>query len=71
MALFAGLGEIRCHVVRIGSSLVVLEMAADARGCGQVVVIVDVAIGALPGWDGMHAGQGKASGGVIKSSPEP
>ena len=49
MALLASLGEARGDVVGIRGSLEILQVAADAcRGVDRVVV-VDVAIGTLPG----------------------
>jgi len=32
-------------------------MAGDASRAGEVVVVIDVAIGALPRWHGMHTRQ--------------
>ncbi len=56
MALFAGLGEIRRHVIRVGRSLVISQVTADARGGSQVVVVVDMTIGALPWRHRVHPG---------------
>ena len=60
VALLASLGKVGRDVVRIRSSLEILQVARYAGGAGQVVVIVDVAIHALPGRHGMPSGQGKA-----------
>ena len=48
VALLAGLREARRHVIRIRRALEVFQMAADASGirAGQVVVVVDVTLGA-------------------------
>ena len=48
MALLAGLGETRGDVVGIRGPLEILQVAADARGGVERVVVVDVAIGTLP-----------------------
>ena len=66
MALIAGLREIRGDVVRIRRALVVLQMASYAGCAGQVVVIVNVAIGAGARRHRVQAGQSKARGGVIE-----
>ena len=47
-------------------SLVVLEVARDTSGAGQVVVVVNVAHGAGHGRVGMEAGQRKTCAGVIE-----
>lgn len=56
MALIAGLREVRRHVAGIVRSLIVLQMARDARRAREVVIIVDVAIGALPWRHRVHTG---------------
>ena len=66
VALIAGLREIRGHMVRIRRALIVSQVATDARGAGQVVIVVLVAIRALPGWHGVQSRQRKTGGGVIK-----
>jgi len=48
MALLAGLREIRGHVVRVGRSLVILQVATHANSGRDVVVVVNVAVRALP-----------------------
>ena len=60
--MLAGLREVRRHVVRILRALVVLQMATDACRGGEVVIVVDVAIGALPGRYSVRAGQGETGG---------
>ena len=53
MALIAGLREVPANVVRVRGALKVFQMAGYARRARQVVVIVDVAIGAQPGRHGV------------------
>lgn len=48
VALIAGLGEIRSNVTWVRSALEILQVAGHASRAGQVVVVVDVAIHALP-----------------------
>ena len=57
VALLASLREVRSRVVGIRRSLEILEMAGHAGGAVQSVVIVDVAIGALPRWHGVQSCQ--------------
>jgi hypothetical protein len=47
VAHFTLLREARCNVIRVVRSLEILEMATDARGVGDVVVPIDVALSAL------------------------
>ena len=56
MALLAGLREGGRHVVGIGGSLIILQMAGNAGRAGEVVIVVDVAVGAQPGRHGVAAG---------------
>ena len=56
VALIAGLREIRRDVIRVRRPLKVLQMAADAGARREVVVVVDVAIGAQPRRHRVHAG---------------
>jgi len=46
VALLAGLRESGRHVVGIGGSLIILQVAGNAGRAGEVVIVVDVAIGA-------------------------
>ena len=71
VARFAGLGEAQLHMIRVCRSGEVLQVARYARGDGQVVVIVDMAIGALARRHGMRSGERKARGGVVKPGVEP
>src|SRR5271157_3631695 len=66
VALITALRKVRRDVIGIRGSLVILQVAADAGRGGEVVVVVDVAIGALPRWNCVHAGQGESCEGVIK-----
>lgn len=66
MALIARLGETRGDVVRIGRSLIVLQMTTDAGRGGQGVVVVYMAIGALPRWHGVQAGKREGRGIVVE-----
>jgi len=67
VAHLAGLREVLLHVIGIGRALVVLQVARDARGVRDVVVVIDVTIGALPWRNGVQSGQWEAGLRVIKS----
>ena len=66
MALIARLGETRGHMIRIGGALIVLQMTTDAGRRAQVVVVIYVAIGALPRWHGVQAGKREGRGIVVE-----
>ena len=59
------------HVIGIGRTLEILEMARDACGAVQAVVIVDVAVGALARGHGMRACELEAGGGVVEGAIAP
>ena len=46
VTLLAGLRESALHVIGVGGSLKVLKVATHARAIGDVVVVVDMALGA-------------------------
>ena len=71
MALLAGLRKIRVDVVGIGRALEVLQMTGHAGRAGQVVVIVNVAIGACARRDRVQAGEREPGGVVIKCGIQP
>ena len=71
VALIAGLREVRRHVVGIRRSLVILQVAAHASIGGEVVIVVDVAIAALPRRNGMHSGQREIRGVVVERRIRP
>ena len=66
MALIARLGETRGDVIRIGRSLIVLQMATDAGRRAQVVVVVYMAISTLSRWHGVQAGKREGRGIVVE-----
>ena len=47
MAVLASLRKACLYVIRVGGCLVILHMAGDACGIGQLVISVDVTQGAL------------------------
>ena len=71
VAEFASLGKAPGHVVRILRSLVIRQVAGYAGCVGQVVVVLLVAIGALPRGHGVHSRQGEAGGAVIELGIRP
>ena len=71
VAGFASLRESPAHVVRVRGSLEIFQVTRHAGRAGQVVVVVDVAIGALPRRNRMRAGQHKIYRGVIETGRLP
>ena len=71
VALVAGLREIRADVIGIRRSLVVLQVTTHASGAIEAVVVVDVAIGALPRRNRVQAGEREAGAGVVESRVQP
>ena len=69
VALLAGLGKVRLHVVGIRVPLEVLQVARDACRVSQVVVVVDVTLSA--GRSRMRTGQGESRFAVIELSRLP
>lgn len=53
VALLTGLREVRVNVIWVGRALIILQVARDTRYAREVVVIVDMAVGALTRWHGM------------------
>ena len=49
--------EVRRYVIGIGRALEIHHVTANAGGVGQVVVVVDVTIGALARWHRVQASQ--------------
>ena len=71
MAQFAGLREARRHVVGTRRALIVCQVAGYASGAGQVVVAVNVAVGASARRHGVRAGQREARAVVVKGRTQP
>ena len=71
MACLASLREFAGHMVRVRRTLEILQMATDARGGLQAVVVVDVTVGALTRWHSMHAAQNKPGRGVVELAVAP
>ena len=66
MAGVAGLRESAGNVVGIGGSLEILEMARHAPSTVQVVIVVNVTIGAGARWDGVQPGEGEPGAVVVE-----
>src|ERR1700726_4930896 len=71
MAEITGLGERSADVIRICGRLIIFQMASNTSSTGDVVVIAEVAVGALPRRHGVAAGQGKSDGAMIELGVEP
>ena len=71
MAEFALLRESGSGVRRIIRAVVILQMASDAGGGVQAVIVVDVAVAALARRYGVRAGESEAGGGVIEGGVRP
>jgi hypothetical protein len=71
VALVAALREIRSDVIRIRRSLEILEVARNAGVRGQIVVVVDVAVGSGARRHRVHSGEREAGAVVIKRGIEP
>ena len=71
VALLARLGEIGHHVIRVGRAPVILEVTGGAGVVGEVIVVVNVAIGALAWRNSMRASQRKTSGRVVEAGIGP
>src|SRR6202521_1324747 len=66
VAYFASLREAALRVIRVISVLEILQMANDARSLGQVVVVVDVAVGTLARRNGVTAGKRESGLGMVE-----
>ena len=71
MARVAGLGEVCRNVVRVRRALKILQVAIDAGRAGQAVVVVDMAVSALPWRHGMQACESESRGRVIELAIRP
>ena len=71
MAHLAGLCESASHVTWIGGVLVIGQVAGNATRIRQVVVVVDVAVGALPRRHRVQASQRESCRLVVKLSVGP
>ena len=71
MADFASLRETALHVVRVVRVLEILQVTGNARRLGQVVVVVDVAIGAGARRHGVHPGEREPGFAVIEVRRRP
>lgn len=71
MALLARLREVGSDVIRIRGSLIILQVATHTGGAAEVVVVIDVAVGADAGRNGMAAAKRKSNRAVIESGVQP
>jgi len=59
------------NVIGICGRLIILQMAIHASRADEVVIVVDMAIGALPRRHGVAGGQGKSDRAVIELGVQP
>ena len=71
VTLSASLGEVGRDVVRIHRALIILQVTAYASCAREIEVVVDVAVGALPGRNCVSACQREAYRTVIEVRVEP
>ena len=71
MAKITGLREGGGDVIRVSGRLIILQMAIHAGRTGEIVIVVDMAIGALPRRYSVTGGQGKSDGAVIELGVQP
>lgn len=71
VTLVASLGKVLSHVTWIGCGLIILQVTRHARGAGQVVIIVDMAVGTLPRGYGMHPGKRESDQVVVETRIRP
>lgn len=71
VALLASLREVRRDVIWIDRPLEIFHVASHACRAGQVVVIVNVAVSALPRGHRVRVGQWKADSRVIELRIQP
>ena len=72
VATLACCREMRRHVIhRCSSGVVVGLMAAHAGSCGDVVVIIDVAVRTLPRWNRVRSSQREPGGVVVEGCIQP
>ena len=71
VALLAGLGEVGRYVIGVGRSLKILQVTGDAGGAGQIVVVIDVTIRALPWRNGVRSRQREPDRGMVELRIEP
>ncbi len=71
MALIAGLGEVLRDVAGIGRRLVVLQVTTHTGSAGEVVIVIDVTVGALPWRNRVHARECEANQIVVEARIRP
>lgn len=71
MAEITTLREGGGNVIRICGRLIILQMAIHASRADEVVIVVDMAIGALPGRHGVAGAEGKSDRAVIELGVQP